>query len=827
MLRYHIAGISIALSGLPNGLALTFPPLHWPPAPGSILSAWRELKTIDMPAECLHCAPAVLEDLYEYIQHTPAKDFSPLSGLKILQPGGAALSPSLLKKLVQHGCNVKTTYGSTEIGPPWRTMPHTRQNPHCYRVRNLFPKSRFLEMQSLGNGTYEPVVYKGFPLAAELWPSEDSPNPYRTNDMFVKDPPESGLFVLQGRKDDLLVHSNGEKTNALPLQMALDGCASIQKAAIFGNGRPCTAAIIESASSASGNAESKEAILSAIEHCSRTFPTHSHIDRQMVHILGPGQILPVTPKGSVRRKEAERLYGAELDALYSELEEGTTAEPAVSDAALISDKAYVLQSVQMALRVENIGPSVSFYDLGLDSQKAVKLRAALIKRFSKFPLMFIFEYSSVLALIRKLSSPNAGEIARSATTAKHHRWMQAAVGRHGMEIESWPKLAGAKTIPPDGEVVYMTGATGSLGTALIEAFVSDERVQRVYCAVRGSRSRLSDALQQRGYSASVFDSQKLHIVPYAMADPQLGLDEETYGRLSSEVTVVLHNAWKMDFNTPVNEFDRDCLQGTINLMRFANTAIRKTFAFSSSVATHLGPAAAGAEVAEEELANKLSLALDTGYAQSKFIVERLGQCFARHSELPVKIFRIGQLCGHSKLAAWNETEMFPIMINTGLHHIKAMPVLQGQKVDWLPADICAASLSTILLSTRDPDASLDTIHQQRSQVHNLVNPSVMAWTEFLDVLEQACGSPFERISMGEWVSRLQTLSEKESDVPGTRLLGFFEDMASSDGAQGPSFSTVRSRHMVPELASARPLDAALMKAYLDRWSAGQAMQFSM
>lgn len=743
--------------------------------------------------------------------HTPEPDFSSLVNLKVLQPGGAALSQMLLERLVALGCNVKTTYGSTEIGPPWRTMPHTRDNPHCYRVRNLFPESQCLEMQPLGNGVFEPVVYKGFPLAAELWPSPDSPNPYRTNDLFIEDPPKSGLFVLQGRKDDLLVHTNGEKTNALPLQMALDACPCIQKAAVFGHGRPCTSAIVQPMLLNGSQVVDEGAILAAIERCCQPFATHSRIHPSMVYILPPKQVLPVTPKGSVRRKEAEHLYRAQLELLYSRLEIGAEPESTNNELAAMSNGAYVMRCVQQALGLPNVSIRGNFYSLGLDSQKAVRMRSALMKRFSKFPLMMIFEYPNIVALSQYLSNLRDQDPVGSMTT-QHHAWIQRALARYTAEIRSWPQLQAQAGHHSGCGIVYLTGATGSLGNALIEAFVADPKFDKVYCAIRGGKQRLTESLKRRGYPNAVYESAKLHVIPYDMSEPTLGLSKDDYDHLAGEVTTVLHNAWKMDFNTPVHEFDRDCLQGAIHVMRFANTYRRKTFAFSSSVATHLGSAAAGAEVAEAEMPNDPLLALDTGYAQSKFVVEMLSQTLAKHLEMSVIVLRIGQLCGHSILGAWNQTEMFPLMIRSS-ERLKALPIL-NQRVDWLPVDTCAKSISTLLTSA---EHVADHPRYTKSSVHNLVNPAVISWADFLNVLEQASGTIFERVPMAEWVGRLQRLSEQTNDLPGATLLGFFEDMARGDSNPGPLFSTASTQLLVPELARAKSIDIPLMRSYLARW----------
>jgi hypothetical protein len=109
------------------------------------------------PVDCVHCAPTLIENMYEHIIYTGG-DFSPLVALKVLQPGGAALSANFVKALSSKGVNVKTTYGSTEIGPPFRSIPHTRDNHNCYSFRNLYPDSPFLKMEEVGEGVFECAV---------------------------------------------------------------------------------------------------------------------------------------------------------------------------------------------------------------------------------------------------------------------------------------------------------------------------------------------------------------------------------------------------------------------------------------------------------------------------------------------------------------------------------------------------------------------------------------------------------------------------------------------------------------------------------------------
>lgn len=69
--------------------------------------------------------------------------------------------------------------------------------------------------------------------------------------------------------------------------------------------------------------------------------------------------------------------------------------------------------------------------------------------------------------------------------------------------------------------MYLTGATGSLGNAIIAAIIPNSTIAKVYCAIRGSKDRLVDSLRGRGYSTAVYESTKLHVVQYDLADPLL------------------------------------------------------------------------------------------------------------------------------------------------------------------------------------------------------------------------------------------------------------------------------------------------------------------
>lgn len=149
------------------------------------------------------------------------------------------------------------------------------------------------------------------------------------------------------------------------------------------------------------------------------------------------------------------------------------------------------------------------------------------------------------------------------------------------------------------------------------------------------------------------------------------------------------------------------------------------------------------------------------------------------------------------------------MIATGLNHLNAMPTFERQTVDWLPVDICANVINTIV-SKPSPPANYT--------LHNLVNPSATSWSTFLEALEAASGVHFERIGMREWVARLQEKSEKTQDVPGAKLLGFFEAMVDDEDAD-VRFDTTKTAAMVPRLRECSLVGEEMLRLYLEKWKA--------
>jgi len=511
------------------------------------------------PVDCTHCAPTFIENMYEYILENGG-DFTPLTSLKVLQPGGAALSDSTVKSLEAKGVNMKTTYGSTEMGPVARSLPQ-RNKLGCYSFRNLYPDNPFLKFAKIGENSYECIVYKGFELAAELWDGKPDNEPYRSNDLFIEEPQGSGFFVLHGRMDDILVHSNGEKTKAGPLQLDIQTAGkAINTVVALGNSKPCVSLLVELRQGYDTTSQSvRDLVWNTVREVNSQYPKHSQVMQSMIYILPKGASLPVTPKGNVKRKEAESLYAKEIERLYSQ-------DYAPSNFTHEQSLPEFLRNSLSSL--SNIPPSTiqdwtTFSDLGIDSRLAVALRSSLSTYLNRsISLSTIFENPSISKLVKYFSRKLIQESSNGPETSSLEI-INRIISRFESEFKSWPPRSSHVYPSATKQTILLTGASGSLGAALLESLTASADVERIYAMVRGPNQvqKLRNSFINRGLNPEILNKGgKIEVLNFSMKDPLLGLDIETYHELATSVTIVIQNAWKMDLNLGVEEFVDDCIK---------------------------------------------------------------------------------------------------------------------------------------------------------------------------------------------------------------------------------------------------------------------------
>ncbi|CAG8836686.1 9981_t:CDS:1, partial [Cetraspora pellucida] len=199
------------------------------------------------------------------------------------------------------------------------------------------------------------------------------------------------------------------------------------------------------------------------------------------------------------------------------------------------------------------------------------------------------------------------------------------------KIDSFPSMGYVNKIinayENNGEIALITGATGSLGSFILRDLLMNHNVLKIYCLVRASDEnngwfRLKDSFEQRHLDTSLLSKERVIILPSDLDDSKLGQTEDVYLKLVRELTEIYHVAWKLDFNSKIDVFERECIGGTVNLLMLARNAYihhqNVHFNFTSSISTSIG---SKTHVKEDELPQDISSALLNGYGLSKFITE--------------------------------------------------------------------------------------------------------------------------------------------------------------------------------------------------------------
>jgi thioester reductase-like protein len=217
-------------------------------------------------------------------------------------------------------------------------------------------------------------------------------------------------------------------------------------------------------------------------------------------------------------------------------------------------------------------------------------------------------------------------------------------------------------------------------------------------------------------------------------------------------------------------------------MRLCSARTLKQFVFVSSIAASLRSANADGIIEERSIDDQRK-ASSMGYGQSKLLTERLAkQCAARFG-MPVTIARVGQIAGDTVNGSWNTSEHVSLMIKA-IETLGAMPDHYAN-VDFLPVDVVAATISTLLTHVRLPGSSGDGNESSPNlRVSHLVNPIMLQWIDFLKILQAPeFHLDFDIVDAHEWLRRLE---ESEADPvanPIKKLQGYFVDLYSAETKQ--------------------------------------------
>jgi thioester reductase-like protein len=702
---------------------------------------------------------------------------------------GAPVPTHFGNLLVKEKIHFLSMLGSTEIGQMNVLEPDGRQ-PEDWQYHQLRPDLDFvLEPRGPepGTGPFELIILsKGEWTPGTINITINGRVGYSTSDLYQKHPSDTRLFKHSGRADDVIVLSNGEKTLSRRIEAIVESHPLVNAVIVFGTGRNQNGLLIEPVRSEMFEPSDEVALASfrnliweVVEKANKSSPGHSQIWKEMTLVTSPGKELPRTDKGSVRRKNAIQLYEKEIDALYLAVESVSAKERIALPSAMTLDSDNLLPIFETLLNEamgKTIGVDEDVFAAGMDSLKAIFVRNSLLSALrgdkrteglvSSVPQNFVFLFTTANSMASALASlVNTGKLEEDGGASAQEDVVNRMVEKYTASFPSIVKKTNAK------EVIILTGSTGSLGSFILYSLLNDMRVDKVYCFNRQGGSVPTPQRQLNSFKERQLDSHllsnpsRIEFLDVDLVSPFFGLDEKIYNIVHSEATLIIHNAWALNFNWQLSTFENVHIAGLRAIVDFALTSPssrRPRVAFTSSIAS-VGAFTKSA-VPEQPIVDP-NICLAQGYARSKFVGERILALASEKAGLETITFRIGQISGDTKQGIWNVTDHVPVLLR-GCQELGAIPRDWLAVIPWIPVDTVANTIRDVVL-----DGRTGTFH--------ITNPTPRPWSDLLPAVQRlllsSSGKPCEFVTMAEWLERLKASDQSAESNPAIKLIAFFEN----------------------------------------------------
>ena len=376
----------------------------------------------------------------------------------------------------------------------------------------------------------------------------------------------------------------------------------------------------------------------------------------MVGILPPGTEIPVATKMTILRPACYKKFAAEIDALYSGFENGIgQAKRVLEDQGEM--QVFLRDTITNVLsnKGEDLESNTDLFAYGVDSLQATRIRNVIQKSIElngrTLGQNVVYEHPSIEALSTYLLGLMSG-MDQDKSTANQHQVMLDMVDKWSSRLIQDRSAYRTDDIASSagGEVVLLTGATGSLGAHILDCLIRSPTVSKVICLSRAkshedSLRRVQASLRERMRPATCLDKVVSFTADVNKVD--LGLSSAEYELLRTEVTTIVHNAWPVNFVLSTESFDEH-VGGAVNLLNLAlKSPMDKppAFYFSSSVGTRQGRYE---ESVSEDFPDSPETAGPMGYARSKWVVEKVLERAGKTTEATVAVLRIGQLVGDTE-----------------------------------------------------------------------------------------------------------------------------------------------------------------------------------
>ncbi|KIY03266.1 uncharacterized protein Z520_01733 [Fonsecaea multimorphosa CBS 102226] len=691
----------------------------------------------------------------------------------VVSSAGSQIPDELGDKLIDRGVHLISLWGSTETGALMDSMRPPEDKDWSYM--SIFPSVRpFVLMKPLGAQSYELVALNGL-KSKTATNSDNPPNSFHTRDTFEAHPTKPDRWKYTGRLDDRVTLTNGEKVLPSIMEGRLRQHPLIREAVVFGIGRALPGVLLfrSAPAAAMSDEEFVERLWPVVDEANSKVESFACISRVMIVPIGAEVDYPQTDKGTIIRSQVYKVFEKVIDDKYETL---NMSAKGVLRLNQHDTEHLILESFKREGPIDLLSADTDFFSAGVDSLQATKMAAFLrgklyLPSAAALTPNTIFEHATAARLARYLIGLQEGKANGEEDEIEVMKRMIEKYSTFSIFLPVERDLSTVRS-------VILTGATGSLGSHILVELLHQPEIHKVYCLVRSStdedaKQRVLSILWDRGLSLPKEHEQRIVALSSNLGREDLGLQQPMLSELRNSVSLIIHNAWAVNFNLGLSSFEDQHIKGTWNLLNFALSARSMQparFVFLSSVS--VASASKRGTVVAENLLEDLGSAT-MGYGRSKLVTEHMVNNAARFG-VDGRVIRIGQIVGDSRQGFWNDSESTPLIIRSALT-LGCLPTLE-EYCSWIPVDVVARIIVDLCSDDTSTGAESEDVSASAGicRFYNVVNPKSFSWTaDLLPSLREA-GLSFESVSPQEWLARLAASEQDPNINPTVKLRSIYE-----------------------------------------------------
>ncbi|TGJ88071.1 hypothetical protein E0Z10_g689 [Xylaria hypoxylon] len=747
------------------------------------------LENVDFQATFL--PPSILEDISQ-----SEDSMVKLSKLDMIVFGGGNLAREAGDRLVKNKVRIFNSINSTEFG----SFPiYFHEDPELWAYFKVNSEIFGADWRPFHDDTYELVIVRkdkkpGWQGFFYTFPDLDE---FSTQDLYKRHPEYPDFWIYQGRADNIIVFSNGEKLNPVTIEGVVQDHPGVQVALVIGSNRFQAGLLLEPVKHLEDEEDKRkfvDSIWPFVEKANSETVAHGQISRELVAVASPDKPFLRSGKGAIQRASTVELYAEEIDNLYANIGNGSqltvTAFDMSSEESLT---AFILRVFESLGRQTKLDPDTDFFSAGIDSLQVMNASRSLQASLKVEPAVL-----------------SARFIYRNPTPRRLAQYILHAIASNGTENgikEEDDDIRIAKALYKKYTKNLLSGKAGA------------RKPQRIVCLNRAEDGGAKQQEKQRKERGLVQDPEHSNKIEYLHADlseDKLGLLDSKYDSLLKEAHRIIHNAWPVNFNISTETFEPH-LRGVRHLADFAVEAEhRVAVVFISSIgAVHNWEPRRGA--VPEERMEDWSLP-GNSYGRSKMAGSLILDDAATVGDFPAASIRVGQIAGpEAEVGMWNKHEWFPSVIASSLY-IGVLPRELGSnnRIDWVPVERVARLVLDVVGAA--PGQRIEA--KEINGYFHAVNASATTWDKIAPTVQQYYGSRIKQlVSWQEWVDRLETSSTDEQEIdanPGLKLVETYRGIAL--GAAPVVLDLRRTNERSKAMAEAPVISAELVAQWFRQWN---------